>query len=374
MKQVIPITTTLKNREDFFTMHNNSNQENRTDNEILSLLSAPLADNEIEWKVQTVINGNQGLQALVVPYVTSRAAMQRLDDVFGMNWSCSERVINLNGVCGIECTISVMDGKGNVITSRSDVAEPTNIEPLKGGSSDAFKRASVKFGIGRFLYSLPTQFVDILAHKPQGQQYERVNSRYKVGGQQQLVKGYYIRPSVSAILSKNQQNSPQPQQQKSQQPTRQTNNPQPQSAPQQTNVPRNQQNNPQNLQTMNNQPSTQSPEDMKKAQNLVWNVLNYFNLQGSVGHVFTQLGFPHVTAIEKASFNELLSVHGAISPTMLLFQRGFELGFSDIQIYPLCSEVLNAQISSFTDMFGKLTNLQMKQCTNRMAQLKAQTA
>lgn len=354
---------------------NNNNQENRTDQEILAKLSAPLADNEIEWKVQTVSNGNRGLQALVVPYVTSRAAMQRLDDVFGMNWSCSERVINLNGVFGIECTISVLDGTGNVITSRSDVAEPTHIEPLKGGSSDAFKRAAVKFGIGRFLYSLPTQFVSILEQRPQGQQHEYINSNYKVGGQQQRVKGYYIRPSVSAILSKNRQSSPQPQQQ-SQQTTRQTKNPQ--GAPQQNNAPRTEQQyqkqNPQNQQQMNNQPSPQSPEDLQKAQNLVWQTLKFFNLQGSVGHVFTQLGFPHVTALEKASFNELLNVHRAISPTMLLFQRGFELGFSDIQIYQLCSEALSTQITSFTDMFGKLTNEQMKLCTNRMTQLKAQTA
>ena len=353
---------------------NNNNRETRTDQEILALLSAPLADNEIEWKVQTVSNGNRGLQALVVPYVTSRAAMQRLDDVFGMNWSCRERVINLNGVHGIECTISVMDGQGNVITSRSDVAEPTHIEPLKGGSSDAFKRAAVKFGIGRFLYSLPTQFVPILEQRPQGQQHEYINSKYKVGGQQQFVKGYYIRPSVSAILN-NRKPAQQQQQQSKQQPTRHTNNPQ--GVPQQNNAPRNQYNqqqNPQNQPQKNNLQSTHSPEDLLKAQNLVWQSLNFFNLTKNIGDVFTQLGFPHVTALNQASFDELLKVHRAISPTTLLFQKGFELGFSDIQIYQQCSEVLHIQITSFTDMFGNLTNEQMKQCTQCMTQLKAQTA
>jgi hypothetical protein len=36
--------------------------------------------------------------------------------------------------------------------SRCDGADDTNIEGAKGGLSDAFKRAAVKFGIGRYLY------------------------------------------------------------------------------------------------------------------------------------------------------------------------------------------------------------------------------
>ena len=36
--------------------------------------------------------------------------------------------------------------------SKSDGADDSNIEGAKGGLSDAFKRAAVKFGIGRYLY------------------------------------------------------------------------------------------------------------------------------------------------------------------------------------------------------------------------------
>ena len=39
--------------------------------------------------------------------------------------------------------------------TKTDGAGDTNIEGEKGGLSDAFKRAAVKFGVGRYLYYMP---------------------------------------------------------------------------------------------------------------------------------------------------------------------------------------------------------------------------
>ncbi len=40
-----------------------------------------------------------------------------------------------------------------------DTGSESNMEAEKGHMSDAFKRAAVKWGVGRFLYDLPIQYV-----------------------------------------------------------------------------------------------------------------------------------------------------------------------------------------------------------------------
>ena len=47
---------------------------------------------------------------------------------------------------------------------KSDGAGDTNMEGEKGGLSDAFKRAAVKFGIGRYLYSIHSNWIDLNEH------------------------------------------------------------------------------------------------------------------------------------------------------------------------------------------------------------------
>ena len=81
-------------------------------------------------------------------YVTARYVMERLDDAVGpFGWTDSYREVE-GGVVG---TISLtLDGA--VWVPKSDVGTPSNIEGVKGRYSDAFKRAAVKWGIGRDLY------------------------------------------------------------------------------------------------------------------------------------------------------------------------------------------------------------------------------
>jgi hypothetical protein len=81
-------------------------------------------------------------------YVTARYVMERLDDAVGpFGWTDTYR--ETDG--GVVCTISItLDGE--VWVPKSDVGTPSNIEGIKGKFSDAFKRAAVKWGIGRDLY------------------------------------------------------------------------------------------------------------------------------------------------------------------------------------------------------------------------------
>ena len=85
-------------------------------------------------------------------YVTARTVMNRLDEVLGpANWSDQYAVYETHVVCLL--TIRLPDGRE---ITRSDVGgiskTPDASDTEKTGFSDAFKRAAVKFGVGRYLY------------------------------------------------------------------------------------------------------------------------------------------------------------------------------------------------------------------------------
>lgn len=126
-------------------------------NELLTQLSMPFRSHEIAFRVSREVGSN----ATVLAYITARGIMNRLDQVFGLDgWKDEYQIVEKGVVCSLSCQID-----GQWIT-KVDAAPFTSIEPLKGGFSDALKRAGVKFGIGRYLYDLPEQWVDLLAEKP----------------------------------------------------------------------------------------------------------------------------------------------------------------------------------------------------------------
>lgn len=122
-----------------------------------SALKRPFHPDELEWRVQSSGVKNGRPWARVLTYVTSRAIMDRLDEVVGPgNWR-DEYGVGPGG--GIMCGISIsVDGEW---ITKYDGAENTDIEAIKGGFSGAFKRAAVKWGIGRYLYSLDATWADI---------------------------------------------------------------------------------------------------------------------------------------------------------------------------------------------------------------------
>jgi len=97
-----------------------------------------------KWRVQSA---NQ-YGASCVAYIDARDVQDLLDEVCGAaNWQCkySEHKGSLF------CSIGVDMGKGWVW--KSDCGTESNVEKQKGEASDAFKRAAVMWGVGRFLYS-----------------------------------------------------------------------------------------------------------------------------------------------------------------------------------------------------------------------------
>ena len=121
---------------------------------IQQALLEPFKESDIEWRIQSAGEKNNKSWARVLAYITARAVMDRLDNVFGIDGWKDEYAQAPDG--GVLCKLSVRI-EGEWIT-KEDVSENTNVDPVKGGVSGALKRAAVKYGIGRYLYNLTDNF------------------------------------------------------------------------------------------------------------------------------------------------------------------------------------------------------------------------
>ena len=107
-----------------------------------------LQANEISCRVQQI--SEKGLSLLL--YVTSRDGQKRLDEKFGeLGWQDRYEVIDGD----LYCIISVWDSEKKMWISKEDVGTASYTAKEKGRASDAFKRACVKHGMGRELYTAP---------------------------------------------------------------------------------------------------------------------------------------------------------------------------------------------------------------------------
>lgn len=126
----------------------------------LSDLSLPFPLEDIEWRVSRAGTGSKGIFCLVLAYITARGIQARFDDVCGPeNWRLEEpRILEVNGKSAFACGLSIRIE--NEWIAKWDVAEPTNVEPAKGGWSGAVKRAGCAWGAGRYLYRLDETFAE----------------------------------------------------------------------------------------------------------------------------------------------------------------------------------------------------------------------
>jgi len=106
-------------------------------------LAAPFAAEEVRTR-----RGPRG----DLRYITARTARRRLNEVVGpSNWSCRIELAEH----GVKCALTILLPDGRAITREAVGGYPempTDEDKVKGGDSDAFKRACVLFGIGEYLY------------------------------------------------------------------------------------------------------------------------------------------------------------------------------------------------------------------------------
>lgn len=120
-------------------------------NNKLEKLKEPFSENEIKWRIQQSGLHNGLPYGRILAYVENRSIMDRLDSVVGAeNWT-NDFTASPNG--GILCTIGIKINDEWVY--KTDGAENTQVEAIKGGLSDSMKRAAVQWGIARYLYRLP---------------------------------------------------------------------------------------------------------------------------------------------------------------------------------------------------------------------------
>lgn len=99
-----------------------------------------------------------------LPYITARTAMNRLDEVLGPeNWSDEYTPHEKSVECRL--TITLPDGtKLTKCDSGGYAGMQDEGDDEKSGYSDAFKRACVKFGVGRHLYGDGIPRFDLPVH------------------------------------------------------------------------------------------------------------------------------------------------------------------------------------------------------------------
>lgn len=103
-------------------------------------------------------------KAIMVSYIDARDAQDLLDSVVGPeNWQTDYKVINDNLYASIGIKVKREDGTSEWVW-KTDCGTESNQEKEKGEASDAFKRAGVQWGIGRFLYRLGIIELNVAKH------------------------------------------------------------------------------------------------------------------------------------------------------------------------------------------------------------------
>lgn len=133
-------------------------------------LAAPFPPSAVSWRVGSV----SGERGMALAYLDARDVADRLDAVCTpQGWACRYSHVGAITVCDIGvCVMPPAYNMGGLAGTASvgipaewvwkaDGAGQSDIEAEKGALSDAFKRAAVRWGIGRYLYHLPSPWVEI---------------------------------------------------------------------------------------------------------------------------------------------------------------------------------------------------------------------
>ena len=131
-------------------------------------LQRPFPRNKVSWRVGNTNAKKLGCkpweatEGSVLAYIDARDVMHRLDEVMGCDgWQCRYPLAD-SGLLICEIGLKIDDEW----IWKANGAGDTQVEAEKGKCSDAFKRAAVLWGIGRYLYSLPFSWVPLKNGKP----------------------------------------------------------------------------------------------------------------------------------------------------------------------------------------------------------------
>jgi hypothetical protein len=129
-------------------------------------LAAPFDVREVLWRVGSTNKKSEerrtgdpkarATKGQALAYMDARIVMERLDAVCGpAGWQCKYSHANGKTVCDIAIKV------GDEWIWKANGAGDSDIEAEKGALSDAFKRAAVVWGIGRYLYEVDSPWVSL---------------------------------------------------------------------------------------------------------------------------------------------------------------------------------------------------------------------
>lgn len=123
-------------------------------------LRKPFHPTQVTWKPGAM--AKSGNKALALAYADLRAYQNRLDELCGANWSVSytpwgERIVCNLTIYGVTRSST---GEADSQSERSEIAGTAT-------EAQAFKRACAMFGLGRYLYNLPSVWAEYDSERKQ---------------------------------------------------------------------------------------------------------------------------------------------------------------------------------------------------------------
>lgn len=128
--------------------------------EVLQRLAEPFPADCIEFKPGATTRDKK--KALALAYVEVRHYFDRLNEVVGPDWTDEYQFINPSGEL-ISCGLTICG------VTRWDIGEKnsSDINTATSALAQSFKRACVKFGLGRYLYAIESVWVAYDAERKQ---------------------------------------------------------------------------------------------------------------------------------------------------------------------------------------------------------------
>ena len=131
--------------------------------DIFEKLAAPFPPERVSWRVGSTNkkNWSEGKPRRGQPlcYIDARDVMERLDAVLTpLGWQCEYVPVPNGTTC---CRIGSYDSFNKQWVWKSNGAGATDMEGDKGAYSDAFKRAAVLWGVGRYLYDVGAPWIEL---------------------------------------------------------------------------------------------------------------------------------------------------------------------------------------------------------------------
>lgn len=128
---------------------------------ILEKLRLPFHPSHVTWKPQAV--SKDQTKAMACAYADLRAYQNRLDEVCGMDWSLTYTPWGENRIV---CHLTI-NGVTRSSTGESDSQSERSEIGGTAMEAQAMKRACAMFGLGRYLYNLPSAWVEYDAQTKQ---------------------------------------------------------------------------------------------------------------------------------------------------------------------------------------------------------------